>query len=120
MGKRILLCDDTEFIRLTLSNVLIANGYDIVGQASNGEEAIKLYDELLPDLVFMDIVMPKMDGISAVRAIHMSHPDANIIICSSMGQQTKVVEAVQAGAKDYIIKPFTNDTILNTVKKCLK
>lgn len=106
MGKKVLLCDDAQVIRVMLSRILAEAGYEIVGEASNGTQAVAAYRQLKPDLVFMDITMPEMNGIEAVRTICQEDPQAKIIICSAMGQRTHVVEAVEAGAKNFIIKPF--------------
>ena len=103
---RILIVDDAMFMRVTLRNILTKEGHEVVGEAENGEEAVAKYEELRPDVVTMDITMPKMDGIAAVKVIMESHPDAKIIMCTAMGQKNMVLEAIQAGAKDFIVKPF--------------
>ncbi len=119
MGKKILIVDDAAFMRMMLKNILAQNGYEIAGEASNGLEAINLYKELKPDLVTMDITMPEMDGITAVREIKKIDPEAKIIMCSAMGQQAMVIESIQAGAKDFVVKPFQPDRVLEAVKKVL-
>lgn len=119
MGKRILLADDAAFMRLMLKNILEPNGYQVVGEAENGREAIKKYKELKPDILIMDMVMPEVGGIDAIKQIIAEFPDANILICSAIGQQALVIEAIQAGAKDYIVKPFDQDSVLETVGKIL-
>ena len=115
----ILIVDDAAFMRINLKNILEKAGYEVVGQAENGKEAIKKYKDLDPDLVTMDITMPEMDGIEAVKKIKEINSDANIIMCSAMGQQSMVVEAIEAGAKDFIVKPFDDDRVIEAVEKAL-
>jgi two-component system chemotaxis response regulator CheY len=119
MAKRILITDDALFMRVTLKNILTQNGYDVVGEAQNGVEAVKLYQELKPDLVTMDITMPEMDGIAALKEIRGSDPEAKVVMCTAMGQKNMVVEAIQAGAKDFIVKPFQPERVLEAVGKLL-
>ncbi|MGC8971028.1 MAG: response regulator [bacterium] len=119
MGKKILIVDDAAFMRMMLKNILSQNGYEIIGEASNGLEAVNLYKELKPDLVTMDITMPEMDGITAVKEIKKIDPEARIIMCSAMGQQAMVIESIQAGAKDFVVKPFQPDRVLEAVRKVL-
>jgi len=119
LGKRILIVDDAAFMRMMIKNILIKNGYEICGEAENGQTAIELYKELKPDLITMDITMPEMNGIEVVKAIRAFDPGANIIMCSAMGQQAMVMEAIQAGAKDFIVKPFQQDRILQAVGRVL-
>jgi len=115
----ILLVDDAAFMRINLKNILEKAGYEVVGQAENGKEAIKKYKDLEPDLVTMDITMPEMDGIEAVKKIREINSEANIIMCSAMGQQSMVVEAIEAGAKDFIVKPFDDDRVIEAVEKAM-
>ena len=117
MAKRILVCDDAQLTRKTLRNILESNGYEVVGEAVNGKDAIFKYQELRPDFVFMDIVMPEMDGIEAVGKIVDLDPGAVVVMCSSLAQQKKVVSAIRAGAKDFIVKPFTRDRVLESIVK---
>ena len=119
MSKRILVVDDAAFMRMMIKNILSKNGYEIVGEAENGQVAIELYKKLKPDLVTMDITMPEMNGIDGVKAIREFDPDAKIIMCSAMGQQAMVMEAIQAGAKDFIVKPFQQDRILQAIGRVL-
>ena len=119
MGKGILLVDDAAFMRMMIKDILSKNGYEILGEAENGAIAIEKYKELKPDLVIMDITMPEVDGIEAVKAIKEGDPDAKIIMCSAMGQQAMVIEAIQAGAKDFIVKPFQADRVLEAVQKVI-
>ena len=119
MGKGILLVDDAAFMRMMLKDILVKAGYEVLGEAENGAKAVEKYKELNPDLVIMDITMPEMDGIEAVKEIKKNSPDATVIMCSAMGQQAMVIEAIQSGAKDFIVKPFQADRILESVKKVI-
>ncbi|MBM7865563.1 response regulator [Heliobacterium gestii] len=119
MKKRILVVVDAAFMRMTLRKMLEEAGYDVM-EAPNGNEAVRLWEELAPDLATMDITMPEMDGISAVRAIRALDPKAKIVMCSAMGQQSMVVEAITAGAKDFIVKPFQKERVLKTVGNVLE
>jgi two-component system chemotaxis response regulator CheY len=119
MGKRVLVVDDAAFMRMMVKDILSKNGYEIVGEAENGQIAVEKYRELKPDLVTMDITMPEMDGIAAVKEIKSFDPDAKVIMCSAMGQQTMVIDAIQAGAKDFIVKPFQPERVLEAVGKVL-
>jgi two-component system chemotaxis response regulator CheY len=115
----ILVTDDAAFMRMMLSNILIKGGHHVVGQAENGQAAVEKYKDLTPDLVMMDITMPEMDGIQAVKEIKRIDPQAKIIMCSAMGQQAMVVDSIQAGAQDFIVKPFNEERVLEAVKKIL-
>jgi len=119
MAKRILVTDDALFMRVTLKNILTRNGYEVVGEASNGVEAVRMYNQLKPDLVTMDITMPQMDGICALKEIKAQDPDAMVVMCTAMGQKNMVVEAIQAGAKDFIVKPFQPERVLEAIGKLL-
>lgn len=119
MAKKILIVDDAAFMRMMIKNIVTKAGYEVVGEAENGAQAVEMYKELKPDLVIMDITMPEMDGIQAVKAIKEIDPNANIIMCSAMGQQAMVMEAIQAGAKDFIVKPFQQDRILQAIKRII-
>lgn len=113
---KIMLVDDAAFMRMRCAKLLTENGYE-VGEAENGQEAINKYQNYKPDLVLMDITMPVMDGITATREIKQMDPGAKIVMVSALGQQTMVIEAIKAGAKDFVVKPFEPDKILTTVKK---
>ena len=115
--KNILLVDDAAFMRMMLKDILVKNGYNVVGEAENGAKALEKYKELKPTLVIMDITMPEMDGIQAAKAIKSEDGNALIIMCSAMGQQAMVIESIQAGARDFIVKPFQPDRVLEAVKK---
>lgn len=119
MGKEILIVDDAAFMRMMIKDILNKNGYEVVGEADNGARAIEKYKELKPDLVIMDITMPEVDGIQAVKEIKKFDENAKIIMCSAMGQQAMVIESIQAGARDFIVKPFQADRVLEAVKKVL-
>ncbi|MDD3413613.1 MAG: response regulator [Lachnospiraceae bacterium] len=117
MAKNILVCDDAAFMRMMIKDILTKNGYNVAGEAENGAKAVEKYAELNPDLVLMDITMPEMDGIMALKKIKASDSSAMVIMCSAMGQQAMVIEAIQAGAKDFIVKPFQAERVLEAVKK---
>ena len=117
MAKNILICDDAAFMRMMIKDILTKNGYNVAGEAENGLKAIEKYNEVKPDLVLMDITMPEMDGIQALKNIKASDAGAMVIMCSAMGQQAMVIESIQAGAKDFIVKPFQADRVLEAVKK---
>ncbi len=119
MAKRILITDDALFMRVTLRNILSRHGYEICGEASTGKEAVALYSSVKPDLVTMDITMPEMDGITAVREIKRLDPQAKIIMCTAMGQKNMVLEAVAAGARDFIVKPFQPEKVVESVRKLI-
>ncbi len=114
---RIMVVDDAAFMRMMLKNVLIDGGHEVVAEAANGMEAVQQYEAHRPDVVTMDITMPEMDGIQAVRAIVSIDAGAKVIMCSAMGQQQMVIEAIQAGAKGFIVKPFDKDKVLAEVGK---
>lgn len=115
--KTILICDDSAFMRNMLAATLRNASYNVVGEAGNGVEAVAKYKELHPDIVAMDITMPEMDGIEALKNIKAYDANANVIMCSAMGQQAMVIEAIQAGAKDFIVKPFQNEKVLASVER---
>ena len=119
MAVRVLVVDDAAFMRMMVKDILSKNGYEVVGEAENGMKALEKYQELKPDLVTMDITMPEMDGISAVKEIKKVDPNAKIVMCSAMGQQAMVIESIQNGAKDFIVKPFQADRVLEAVKKAI-
>ena len=119
MAKNILVCDDAAFMRMMIKDILTKNGYTVAGEAENGVKAVEKYNELKPDLVLMDITMPEMDGIQALKKIKEGAPNAVVIMCSAMGQQAMVIESIQAGAKDFIVKPFQAERVLEAVKKII-
>ena len=119
MAKGILIVDDAAFMRMMIKDILVKNGYEVLGEAENGLKAVEKYKELNPDLVIMDITMPEMDGIEAVKEIKKINQSAAVIMCSAMGQQSMVIEAIQSGAKDFIVKPFQADRIIEAVRKVI-
>ena len=116
---KVLIVDDAAFMRMMLKDILTKNGIEVVGEAVNGFEAVDKYRELMPDIVTMDITMPEKDGITAVKEIRTIDPKANVIMCSAMGQQPMVLEAIQAGAKDFVVKPFQADRVIDSINKVL-
>jgi two-component system chemotaxis response regulator CheY len=119
MAKRILITDDALFMRVTLKNILTQNGFEVCGEAQNGVEAVNLFKSLKPDLVTMDITMPEMDGLAALKEIRSADPNAKVVMCTAMGQKNMVVEAIQSGAKDFIVKPFQPERVLEALNKLL-
>ena len=119
MAQRVLVCDDAIFMRTMIGDILSGAGYEVVGEAETGLQAIERYRNLRPDLVTMDIVMPDMGGIDAVREIVKEDANAKILMCSAMGQQALVVEAIHAGAKDFVVKPFQPSRVLEAVQRVL-
>ncbi|MDU5105264.1 MULTISPECIES: response regulator [unclassified Clostridium] len=115
--KRVLIVDDAAFMRMMIKDILQKNGFEVIGEASNGIEAINLYKKERPDVVTMDITMPDMDGIEAVKEIRSFDASAKIIMCSAMGQQSMVMDAIKSGAKDFIVKPFQADRVLEAIRK---
>ncbi|MBW7935384.1 MAG: response regulator [Gemmatimonadaceae bacterium] len=115
----VLICDDAIFMRTMVGDILQRAGFEVVGEADTGAQAVEQYKRLRPDLVTMDIVMPDMGGIDAVRAIMAFDPNARVLMCSAMGQQALVVEAIQAGAKDFVVKPFQPSRVLEAVQRVL-
>ena len=114
---KVLIVDDAAFMRMMIKDILQKNGFEVIGEASNGIEAVNLYKKEKPDVVTMDITMPDMDGIEAVKAIRAFDPAAKIIMCSAMGQQSMVMDAIKSGAKDFIVKPFQADRVLEAIRK---
>ncbi|HEY3424490.1 MAG TPA: response regulator [Negativicutes bacterium] len=117
MAIKVLIVDDAAFMRMMIKDILSKNGYEVVGEAENGLKAVEKFQELHPDLTTMDITMPEMDGITAVKEIRKMDPGAKVIMCSAMGQQSMVIEAIQSGARDFIVKPFQPDRVLEAVRK---
>lgn len=119
MAHKILIVDDAAFMRMMIKDILSKNGFDVVGEAADGLQAIEKFKETQPDLVTMDITMPEMDGITALKEIKQINPSAKVIMCSAMGQQAMVIDAIQAGARDFIVKPFQADRVLEAINKAL-
>jgi two-component system chemotaxis response regulator CheY len=120
MKARVLIADDASFMRQMIREIIEPEGYEVVGEASNGIEALEQFVELRPDLVTMDIVMPKRSGIDAVKGILAEDAQAKVVMCSALGQETLVMEALQAGARDFIVKPFKPEAVIATMKKILE
>ena len=119
MAKRVLVVDDALFMRNMIKDIFASGGFEVVGEAANGQEAVEKYNELHPDLVTMDIVMPFKSGIEAVREILKSDAGAMVVMCSALGQESLVMEAIEAGALDFIVKPFRAEDVLAVVKKVM-
>jgi two-component system, chemotaxis family, chemotaxis protein CheY len=119
MAVNVMIVDDLAFIKIVLRDILEKSGFRVVGEASNGDEAIRVYLDKRPDVVLMDITMPGMDGLTALKKIREHDPNARIIICSALGQQQLIVQAIQLGAKDFIVKPFQPQRIVSALKKAL-
>ncbi|MDR1965338.1 MAG: response regulator [Synergistaceae bacterium] len=119
MGTKVLIVDDAAFMRMMLRDILAKNGFEVVGEADNGKVAVQMYGELKPDVVTMDITMPEMDGIAAVKEIKAADPGAKVVMVSAMGQQAMVIEAIRSGAADFIVKPFQPDRVLEALGKAL-
>jgi two-component system chemotaxis response regulator CheY len=120
MKGRVLVADDAAFMRQMIREILEAEGLEVVGEAVDGVEAVDAFEKMHPDLVTMDIVMPRCSGIDAVKGIRKLDPTARIVMCSALGQETLVMEALQAGASDFIVKPFKPDSVIATLKKVLE
>lgn len=117
MTKRVLIVDDAAFMRIKLKDILEKNNYEVAGEAENGHEAVEKYKELQPDIVTMDITMPELDGVEALKEIKTIDPDASILMCSAMGQQSMVMDAIRAGALDFIVKPFDTERVIRALDK---
>lgn len=117
--SRVLIVDDAAFMRMMIKDILEKNGFQVIGEANNGLKALEIYKKERPDVVTMDITMPDMDGIEAVKQIKAFDPSAKIIMCSAMGQQTMVMDAIRAGARDFIVKPFQADRVLEAIRKAV-
>ena len=116
---RVLVVDDAAFMRKMVSDALAGGGHEIVGEASNGVEALDRFQELRPDVTTLDITMPEKDGLAALKDILAFDPAARVIMCSALGQEAKVLEAIKGGAKDFVVKPFQSDRVLDAVAKAL-
>ncbi|MCL1790408.1 MAG: response regulator [Peptococcaceae bacterium] len=120
MSHTVMVVDDAAFMRMMLKDILSNNGYQVIGEAENGSIAVDKYMELKPNITIMDITMPEMDGLQAIKEIRTKDPSAKIIMCSAMGQQAMVIEAIQSGAKDFVVKPFQPERVLEAIGKALK
>ena len=119
MAQTILVVDDAAFMRMMLKDILTKGGFEVIGEAADGNEAVQKYNELKPNLVTLDITMPNKDGIAALKEIKANDPAALCVMCSAMGQQSMVIEAIQSGARDFIVKPFQADRVLESIRKVL-
>jgi two-component system chemotaxis response regulator CheY len=118
--KRVLIADDASFMRQMIRDIIEPEGFEVVGEATDGVEVVEKFRKLQPDVVMMDIVMPKRSGIDAVKAIKADAPAARVVMCSALGQEALVTEAIQAGARDFIVKPFKPDAVLATLRKVVE
>lgn len=116
---RVLVVDDAAFMRKMVSDALSGGGHEIVGEAANGAEAVQRFQELRPDIMTLDITMPEKDGLAALREIIAVDPGAKVVMCSALGQESKVLESIKLGAKDFVVKPFQVDRVLSAVEKAL-
>ena len=116
---RVLVVDDAAFMRKMVSDALAKGGHEVVGEAGNGNEAIQRYQELRPEVTTLDITMPEKGGLAALEEIVAFDPSAKVVMCSALGQESKVLEAIKAGAKDFVVKPFQADRVLGAVDKAL-
>jgi two-component system chemotaxis response regulator CheY len=119
MGIDVLIVDDLTFIKMVLKELVEKAGFRVVGEASDGEEALRQFEAKRPDVVLMDITMPKMDGLTALQKILELDPEAKVIMCSALGQQRLILQAIQLGAKDFIVKPFRPERVIGSIKKIL-
>lgn len=120
MSSRVLVADDASFMRQMIREIIEPEGFEVVGEATDGVEVVERFRELQPDVVTMDIVMPKRSGIDAVKGILEVAPDARVVMCSALGQETLVMEALEAGARDFIVKPFKPESVVDTLRKVLE
>ena len=118
--KRVLIADDASFMRQMIRDIIEPEGFEVVGEASDGIEVVDKFRKLHPDVVMMDIVMPKRSGIDAVKVIRADAPSARVVMCSALGQEALVTEAIQAGARDFIVKPFKPEAVLTTLRKVVE
>ena len=120
MGKKVLIVDDAAFMRMMLKDILTKNDFEVVAEAENGKAGVAAFQKYKPDIITMDITMPEMDGIQALKKIKEADPNASVVMCSAMGQQAMVIESIQSGARDFIVKPFQPDRVLEAVKKAVE
>lgn len=116
---RVLIVDDAAFMRMMLRKIIMVAGHDVVGEATDGDAAVKMYRELVPDLTILDITMPGKDGLDALREIREHDPSARVVMCSALGQQPKVVESIKLGARDFVVKPFEAEVVERAISKAL-
>jgi two-component system chemotaxis response regulator CheY len=116
---RVLVVDDAVFMRKVVSDALAKGGHEVIGEAANGQEAVEQFQSLKPEVTTLDITMPEKDGLSALREIIAMDPQARVVMCSALGQETKVLEAIKAGAKDFVVKPFQAERVLSAIEKAV-
>jgi two-component system chemotaxis response regulator CheY len=116
---RVLVVDDAVFMRKVVSDALTKGGHEIIGAAANGQEAVERFQELKPEVMTLDITMPEKDGLAALKEIIAMDPQARVVMCSALGQESKVLEAIKAGAKDFVVKPFQPDRVLSAIEKAV-
>ena len=116
---RVLVVDDAAFMRKMVSDALSKGGHEIIGEAANGQEAVDRFQELKPEVMTLDITMPEKDGLAALKEIIAMDPQARVVMCSALGQESKVLEAIKAGAKDFVVKPFQPDRVLSAIEKAV-
>jgi len=116
---RVLVVDDAVFMRKVVSDALVKGGHEIIGEAANGQEAVDRFQELKPEVMTLDITMPEKDGLAALKEIIAMDPQARVVMCSALGQESKVLEAIKAGAKDFVVKPFQPDRVLSAIEKAV-
>jgi len=119
MARNVLVCDDAAFMRMMIKDILTKNGYNIAGEAENGLKAVEKYNELKPDLVLMDITMPEMDGLAALKEIKSFDPGARVVMLTALGQESVVLQAIKSGARDFVVKPFEKERVLSAISKLL-
>ncbi|MHB1461133.1 MAG: response regulator [Armatimonadota bacterium] len=120
MPNKVMIVDDALFMRVSIRKIITGAGYDVVAEAGDGNEAVRLYEVSKPDAVLMDITMPGKDGLTAAKEILLNYPDAKIIMCTALGQQNMLAEAIKAGVRDYIVKPFQPERVIESLAKVLE
>ncbi len=120
MKARILIAEDSTYMRMLLKELLIRSGYDVIGEADNGNDAVRLYDKYKPDIAAIDMLMPEMNGIDVLKTIRASHPDARLLMISAMGQEKMVIEAMKAGASDFFIKPLQSERVIEAIERAMR
>lgn len=119
MSKKVLIVDDAQFMRMMISDIVVSCGFEVIGEGSDGAEGVKLYQELQPDLVTLDLVMPNMTGLEALEKIMEINPDAKVVVVSAIDQRESLMEAIKKGASDFIVKPFEESRVESAIKKAL-
>ena len=120
MKSGVLIVDDLQFVRISIKEILQREGIAVAGEAENGYVALKLYEEKKPDIVLLDITMPVMDGLTALKLLKAAYPESTVIMCSALGQQKYIIKAIQLGADDFVVKPFKSERLINAIRKALR